>query len=61
MDLCIEAQANHVLKQLQAQAAQQQAAAVAAEQEAQRQRNFATTVAIRNKQRAQAAGIQPGV
>jgi hypothetical protein len=59
-DLCIEAQTNYILKQLQAQAAQQQAAAVAAEQEAQRQRNFATTVAIRNKQRAQAAGIQQG-
>jgi len=61
VDLCIEAQTNFVLKQIQAQAARQQAAAVAAEQEAQRQRNFATTVAIRNKQRAQAAGIQPGV
>ena len=60
-DLCIEAQTNFILKQLQTQAAQQQAAAVAAEQEAQRQRNFATTVAIRNKQRAEAAGIQPGV
>ena len=60
-DLCIEAQTNFVLKQIQTQAAQQQAAAVAAEQEAQRQRNFATTLAIRNRQRAQAAGIQPGV
>lgn len=60
-DLCIEAQTNYILKQIQAQAAQQQAAAVAAEQEAQRQRNFATTLAIRNRQRAQQAGIQPGV
>ena len=58
-DLCIEAQANHVLKQLQAQAAQQQAAAAAAA-EADKQARLATTIAIRNKQRAQAAGIQQG-
>ena len=61
VDLCIEAQTDFVLEQIRTQAERQQAAAVAAEQEAQRQRNFATTVAIRNKQRAQAAGIQPGV
>jgi len=58
-DLCIEAQTDYVLKQLQTQAAQQQAAAAAAAQ-ADKQARLATTIAIRNKQRADAAGIQPG-
>jgi len=59
VDLCIEAQTDFVLKKLQAQAAQQQAAAAAAA-EADKQARLATTIAIRNKQRDQAAGIQQG-
>ena len=59
VDLCIEAQSDFVLKKLQAQAAQQQAAAAAAA-EADKQARLATTIAIRNKQRADAAGIQQG-
>jgi hypothetical protein len=58
-ELCVTAQTDFMLNNLKAQRAQQEAQAKAAA-EAERQQKLNATIAIRNKQRAQAAGIQQG-